>query len=180
MELNGTEIKKFPPPTRVNPLPLRGRVRVGVNLPTNDTPPCQTPTPPPTPENLDAIGCSEGCAIDFPGLNLIDWVQKPQISEDGRSSIIAQIDDRYDLTSPGVGGGMAKVIFSVGLNLYGVIVPQKQPHHPTPTTNQSPSPTTNQSPSPTTNQSPSPTTNQSPSPTTNQSPSPNNQPIPSP
>ena len=87
------------------------------------------PTPTAAAERLDPIECvGAGCQTDYePVIGLVDWVQKPQISEGGRFSFIARIDDGYDLTIPGLGGGPANVVFSVGSALYGTILPPSGP-----------------------------------------------------
>ena len=80
-------------------------------------------------ERLDQIECvGAGCQRDYvPVISRVDWVQKPQISEGGRFSFVARIDDGYDLTIPGLGGGPANVVFSVGAALYGTILPPSGP-----------------------------------------------------
>ena len=88
-----------------------------------------TPLPQPTaiPERLEEKQCTN-CQVDYePHASLVDWVQEPKVSADGQLSFIATIDKRYQLTIPGLDGGAANVVFSVGSSLYGTVLPPSGP-----------------------------------------------------
>ena len=91
--------------------------------------PTPRPTPKPTPQRLQEVDCrGADCQMDYePTFSRVDWIQKPQVSADGRFSLIAQVGAGYDLTIPGLNGGSANVVFSDGPALYGSVLPPSGP-----------------------------------------------------
>ena len=96
-------------------------------VPTHTPKPTATSVPTPTAQRLQEVEC-RGCQMDYePVFSRVDWIQKPQVSADGRFSLIAKVDAGYDITIPGLNGGAANVVFSDGPALYGSVLPPGGP-----------------------------------------------------